>query len=836
MKIGIGIGIPGLLTSGSALAILMAQAAFDFDFASNTARISNIASLLTTSRSGVAYADNTNGVWTAFAANTPRITDKGMLVEETRTNSVRNSAGVGAVPGTPGTIPTNWNVTSTLNGVARTIVGVGVENGIDYVDIRYSGTASASGQMVVGAENNLSIAAVNGDVWTASAFVRLVAGDLGNLAASVFSLSERDGSGANLASQTMPFAPTSAWQRLIHTRTFTQPTAAFIFACFALNYASGTVVDFTLRVGWSQWEKGAFATSPIRTTSVAVTRGTDVIDFITNVVVDPAYTLYASIMVENPGTGKFPGVFGAQNVDSSSRVALYYNGTTLVSAFSCVDANVAQADFGAGSAMSIGVTHRSAARVAANNFRMAYDGILSALDTAGTVPTAMTKTAFGRLSGSTNILEGWIRRAFYLPTPADDATLQTITASAPPFPYPGATLDIDFVNNRINAGAALTVSHNSGYADDVDGNWSLFGLNVPRITNKGLTVEEARTNSIRNNSMQGAVPGSPGTLPTNWVVSFGAIALNSAVVGVGTELGVDYVDIRVFGTTAAGGAPAIFYDTSTAIAAIPSQAWANSFFMSVVGGSLDNIVEVWHNIYEYDASFAFLRNMQAALPKTGLASSLRRFSFAATTGISTAFVRPGFFLNCASAGLVVDVTLRVGWPQLEVGIGVTTPIRTTSIVATRSADVVSVVPPAALAAYTQLAVVTENSPVTLPANQTSLQLDAGSVSDRLVQFRGATTGPAQCIVSVGGVTQAGLANAGTFTTGVEGKHASGLMAGASRHAMNGVVVGAAPAAIPSAPTRWMMGSTGVPGGSRVLKKAALWNSLLSDIQLASITV
>jgi hypothetical protein len=74
--------------------------------------------------------------------------------------------------------------------------------------------------------------------------------------------------------------------------------------------------------------------------------------------------------------------------------------------------------------------------------------------------------------------------------------------------------------------------------------WWSFASNLPRITNQGLLVEEARTNSIRNNSMQGAVAGTPGTLPTNWSESRAA-GLTQTVVGTGTQNGIDYIDIRL---------------------------------------------------------------------------------------------------------------------------------------------------------------------------------------------------------------------------------------------------------------------------------------------------
>jgi len=64
-----------------------------------------------------------------------------LLLEPQRTNSIRNSSMVGAVAGSPGTLPTNWTRQNS-SGLTQTVVGVGVENGLQYVDINLSGIAT----------------------------------------------------------------------------------------------------------------------------------------------------------------------------------------------------------------------------------------------------------------------------------------------------------------------------------------------------------------------------------------------------------------------------------------------------------------------------------------------------------------------------------------------------------------------------------------------------------------------------------------------------------------------------------------------------------------------
>jgi len=257
--------------------------------------------------------------------------------------------------------------------------------------------------------------------------------------------------------------------------------------------------------------------------------------------------------------------------------------------------------------------------------------------------------------------------------------------------FPGASFYADFMANEgfngsfATAASLLTTTRASNaYADNTAGVWSLFGSGVPRITDKGLLVEGARTNSIRNNSMQGAVAGTPGTVPTNWTLI--ATGLTISVVGLGIENGVDYIDIRLSGTTGSTSAT-LFFDTTTAITAASGQTWSQSLFAALVGGSLANINSTTVTIQERTAAGGFVANNASADFKGSLTSSLARFSSTATLAGGGTVERTVQVLTIAySNGVAVDLTLRIGWPQLELGGFSSSPIRTTSGAATRAAD------------------------------------------------------------------------------------------------------------------------------------------------------
>jgi hypothetical protein len=207
---------------------------------------------------------------------------------------------------------------------------------------------------------------------------------------------------------------------------------------------------------------------------------------------------------------------------------------------------------------------------------------------------------------------------------------------------------------------------------------------------QGIAIEEQRTNSIRNNTMVGAVAGTPGTLPTNWSAS-DAIGgeLYRQIVGAGTQNGINYIDIRYSGTVTGARIASIFPEAAFGISASASQVWTGSGYFAIVGGSLANIATLRLQTDSYSAAPA-LRNTAGLVDiQSQISSALTRYSWSGTTASGdVTSVRSYFSIVTATSG-AIDITLRIGLPQLELGTFVTSPIATTTTAVTRPADLLS---------------------------------------------------------------------------------------------------------------------------------------------------
>jgi hypothetical protein len=195
-----------------------------------------------------------------------------LLLEPQRTNSIRNSTMVGAVAGSPGTLPTNWGAVG--NGITFSVIGTGTENGLSYIDISAVGTATATNARI-GFELSTQISAATGQNWTNSFYFKKLSE---TSAPTQYQLanSENTDVGGIVAITSLAFTPTTNLERYSYSNlTAGGATVARIQPFIRFSLTIGATYDFTIRIAAPQMELGATATTFIPTTTAAVTRLAD---------------------------------------------------------------------------------------------------------------------------------------------------------------------------------------------------------------------------------------------------------------------------------------------------------------------------------------------------------------------------------------------------------------------------------------------------------------------------------------------------------------------------------------------------------------------------------
>lgn len=354
----------------------------------------------------------------------------GLLVEEQRTNSLANNTMVGAVDGTPGTLPTGWAGSSTANGITREIVGTGTEDGIAYIDLRFSGTNTLGSNFFQTIVLSNSVVAATGQTWTGSAYVRLLAGAITGASFT--------GTGGSLILFGSPsFADNTtvsidsvssarlATQRYSATRTFTNVTTTGADWRVAWTSVTGATIDFTLRIGLPQLELGAFATSAILTSTAAATRSADVAS-ITGSAFSGFYrqdegTVFAEYNRPVAVTG-LRSMAATSNSDFANRTTFRSDSATALAIFA-FDGSVIQASFNLTSIS--GINNKAAVAYQVNNYNAALNGILGINDTAATVHAANQLSIGSVLNAERSC--SYIRRICYWPQRLGNQVLQSIT-------------------------------------------------------------------------------------------------------------------------------------------------------------------------------------------------------------------------------------------------------------------------------------------------------------------------------------------------------------------------------------------------------------------------
>jgi hypothetical protein len=339
--------------------------------------------------------------------------------------------------------------------------------------------------------------------------------------------------------------------------------------------------------------------------------------------------------------------------------------------------------------------------------------------------------------------------------------------------------------------------------------------------------------------MVGAAAGTPGTAPTNWFTFTALTGLTRQIVGTGTENGITYIDIRLSGTPSAAGSFSIGPDLPNVTAAASGQTWTSSYYLKLAAGSLTGVSSTTVSVEEYNSGGSFLTGtFTATAALTGAALSTQRYSATRTLNqATTAFVATTTIVNLS--GAAIDITLRIGLPQLEQGAFATSVIPTTTTALTRAADVASVNtlnPWFNASAGTLFAEATPNTPTGNAANQSVVSLDDATNNNRIQPFRNASSGLPGAIIAAGGVNQYTPSVAITWNQNATGKIALAYSSGNNMFSFNGTNDTGGTGTIPTV-TRMTIGAR-ADGGiiwNGYLRRISYYPRRLSNAELVSIT-
>ena len=156
-----------------------------------------------------------------------------------------------------------WPVASEQDGVTATRIGQGIDtDGLPYADIRYTGTTTNNFQATAYSRTNSRFPAVQGETWTASVRMQLIAGAIPRAGSGVrVAVRELTAAGEYLTENGEANYSGATESLRSHTRTLTSPSVGLVETAIILrDIAIGDVVDVTYRFKGLQLESGSVTT------------------------------------------------------------------------------------------------------------------------------------------------------------------------------------------------------------------------------------------------------------------------------------------------------------------------------------------------------------------------------------------------------------------------------------------------------------------------------------------------------------------------------------------------------------------------------------------------
>lgn len=485
------------LLDGASGPSFFAGSTLDMRFNLGAYRGANVSNL-TVTRASTGFAETEAGVLVSFGSGVPRITDKGLLVEAGRTNLLLRSQEFG----------TTWaTFFSTVSSDASA-----APDGTTTADsvIEDSSTQPHGVDQTVAAATNttytFSVYAKAGS----RSWLRMRIDDGGgsnsnqcwfNLATGVAGTVQNTGTGTGAVARIQAMA--DGWYRCILTGQPASSSTGSVRCLLRVTTGDTVTAHAGNSTGnllfWGgQLEAASAATSYIPTTSATAGRASDLIN-LESTAFSSWYTSTSALSwyveAEAPLANPGPNTLRLFNVgDGTSSLNRYLVGINInqqirhivtSGGVNGVD-NTDTRTFVTGRDAPV---FKVAMALAANDSAIVTGGGNPVVDPSVTIPSPINQLHLGH-GGASDQLNGYIRRIAYFPSRLTDAELQTLTSDSP-------VLDFNFVLGQYTGRtlSQLTVTRAStAYAETAAGVLTSFGSNVPRITDKGLLIEQASTN------------------------------------------------------------------------------------------------------------------------------------------------------------------------------------------------------------------------------------------------------------------------------------------------------------------------------------------------------
>lgn len=355
-----------------------------------------------------------------------------VLIEPTRTNSVRNARFEGStagIIGSGGVLPTNMTVTSGTSALSTQVVGTGTEYGLPYVDIRHFGTSAALDTLSMLSETTVNIPASNGQVWTYEQQMRIVAGDMTGLSAPVLGMFELTAAGGNIIS-----GQTSITQRNYemstnqYTRTLSGGgTVGNVSPFFALTVANAGVVDITMRYYAPQIELGGSRTTRILPgvgTPGASTRGDDILTRALTSSFNRTAGSYIVRFTPLALLALIQGIIALDDGTFNNRLFVYLDTSSTTAVLNAFSGGGNTIFFGIGSIV-YGQENALAIAYTATGVRVSINGG-AVITLVGAIPLSVLTTQYtGSLGVGNNMIQATYTSITYYPSALSDAMLRS---------------------------------------------------------------------------------------------------------------------------------------------------------------------------------------------------------------------------------------------------------------------------------------------------------------------------------------------------------------------------------------------------------------------------